>query len=144
LRDKTHDIDVKNEKKARDVLENPSVKLMDPQLTKMILEECEIEEVEGRKEAVIQTFLTFTWNQRLYFIVRSALMGLIGAILMAAIVYLIGRVDAIQVAFIGVASFIFSLVITRLFDNSVTQVSSKLVSVLSNHRRIRVVIIRNF
>jgi hypothetical protein len=144
LRDKTHDIDAKNIKKARDDQEKPSLKLMDSQLTKTILEECEIEDVEGRKEAVIQTFLTFTWTQRLYFIVRSALMGLIGAILMAIIVYLIGRVDAIQVAFIGIASFIFSLVITRLFDNSLTRVSSKLVSVLSNHRWIRLVIIRNF
>ena len=139
------DIDDETVKRTREAVEqNVSNTQIDPQLTKIILEQIEGIDGEARKEAVIRALLASTWIQRLYFIIRSALMGLMGAGLTAAIVYLLGRVDAIQVAVIGVISFIVTLAITRLFDTQLTWRSKQIALRLSHHRRLRAVILSRF
>jgi hypothetical protein len=139
------DIDDETVKLTRKAVEeNDSKTQIDPPLTNMILEQIEGTDGEKRKEAVIRALLTFTWTQRLYFIIRSALMGIMGAGVTAAIVYLVGKVDAIQVAVIGVISFIATLIITRAFDAQITRSSKRIVLMLSHHRRLRAAILSHF
>jgi hypothetical protein len=139
------DIDDETVKQTREAVEhNASKTQIDPLLTNMILEQIEGIDSEAKKEAVVRALLAYTWTQKLYFIIRSALMGFMGAGVTAAIVYLLGKADAIQVAVIGVVSFIVTLAITRLFDAPVTQRSKQIVLRLSHHRRVLAVILSHF
>jgi hypothetical protein len=139
------DIDDETVKQTREAVEhNASKTQIDPLLTNMILEQIEGIDSEAKKEAVVRALLAYTWTQKLYFIIRSALMGFMGAGVTAAIVYLLGKADAIQVAVIGVVSFIVTLAITRLFDAPVTRRSKQIVLRLSHHRRVLAVILSHF
>ena len=139
------DIDDETVKQTREAVEqNASKTQIDPVLTNMILEQIEGIDGEKKKEAVVRALLAYTWTQKLYFIIRSALMGFMGAGVTAAIVYLLGKADAIQVAVIGVVSFIVTLAITRLFDAPVTRRSKQIVLRLSHHRRVLAVILSHF
>jgi len=139
------DIDDEIVKQTREAVEhNASKTQIDPLLTNMILEQIEGIDGEAKKEAVVRALLAYTWTQKLYFIIRSALMGFMGAGVTAAIVYLLGKADAIQVAVIGVVSFIVTLAITRLFDAPVTRRSKQIVLRLSHHRRVLAVILSHF
>jgi hypothetical protein len=80
-------------------------------------------ESEIEKRAVIKVLLFSTWLQRLYFIIRAFLMGLIGA---------------------AVTVFVFSLVVTRLFDVQITKATKKIVELLASHRTIRDFIMKHF
>ena len=139
------DIDDETVKQTREAVEhNASKTQIDPLLTNMILEQIEGIDGEAKKEAVVRALLAYTWTQKLYFIIRSALMGFMGAGVTAAIVYLLGKADAIQVAVIGVVSFIVTLAITRLFDAPVTRRSKQIVLRLSHHRRVLALILSHF
>jgi len=139
------DIDDETVKQTREAVEhNASKTQIDPLLTNMILEQIEGIDGEAKKEAVVRALLAYTWTQKLYFIIRSALMGFMGAGVTAAIVYLLGKADAIQVAVIGVVSFIVTLAITRLFDAPMTRRSEQIVLRLSHHRRLLAVILSHF
>ena len=138
-------IDDETVKQTREAVEqNASKTQIDPLLTNMILEQIEGIDREAKKEAVVRALLAYTWTQKLYFIIRSALMGIMGAGVTAAMVYLLGKADAIQVAVIGVISFIVTLAITRLFDAPVTRRSKKIVLRLSHNRRLLAIILRHF
>jgi hypothetical protein len=137
-------IDDETVRRTREEIEANAKTQIDPTLTNMILELLGAVDGDVRKDAVIRALLTFTWVQRLYFIVRSALMGLMGAVLTATIVLILGEVDALQVAVIGVASFIATLAITRLFDASITASSKRVVTILSRHGRLREMILNHF
>jgi hypothetical protein len=139
------DIDDETVKQTREAVEqNASKTQIDPHLTNMILEQIEGIDREARKEAVVRALLAYTWTQKLYFIVRSALMGFIGAGVTASMVYLLGKADAIQVAVISVISFIVTLAITRLFDAPMTRRSEQIVLRLSHHRRLLAAILSHF
>ena len=138
------EIDDETVRRAIEAVKANAKTQIDPPLTNKILEQIVGVDIEMRKEVVIRALLAYTWTQRLYFIVRSALMGIMGAVLSAAIVLLFGEVNALQVAIIGVASFIATLAITRLFDARITQGSKRIVSTLSHHQRLRTVILNHF
>ena len=122
---------------------NASNTQIDPQLTNLILEQ--IGEVEGevRKGIVVRALLTFTWTQRLYFIIRSALMGIISAGVTIVIVLMLREVNALQVVIIGIFSFVATLVITRLFDLEISRGSKRIISMLSHHKRLRAAILNH-
>ena len=144
MNDLKQDIDDETVKQTRKAVEENSSKTqIDLSLTNTILFQIKGIE-EERKEAVIRALLSFTWTQRLYFIIRSALMGIMGAGMTAGIVYLFGKVDAIQVAAIGIISFIATLIITRVFDVQITRSSKWIVLILSHHRRLRSAILGHF
>jgi hypothetical protein len=96
------------------------------------------------KRAVIKVLLFSTWLQRLYFIIRSFLMGLISAAVTYLIVWYLGSINVIGSIIIGTFVFIFSLVVTRLFDTQITQATKKLVELMASHRAIRDFIMKHF
>ncbi len=62
----------------------------------------------------------------------------------AFIVFLLGKVDAIQVIVISIISFIVTLALTRLLDAPMTRGSKQIVLNLSHHRRLRTLILGHF
>ena len=101
-------------------------------------------ENELEKRAVIKVLLFSTWLQRLYFIIRSFLMGLISAAVTYLIVWYLGSINVIGSIIIGTFVFVFSLAVTRLFDTQITQATKKIVELMASHRAIRDFIMKHF
>jgi ABC-type multidrug transport system fused ATPase/permease subunit len=101
-------------------------------------------ENELEKRAVIKVLLFSTWLQRLYFIIRSFLMGLISAAVTYLIIWYLGSINVVGSIIIGTFVFMFSLVATRLFDTQITQATKKLVELMASHRVIRDFIMKHF
>jgi hypothetical protein len=101
-------------------------------------------ESEIEKRAVIKVLLFSTWLQRLYFIIRSLLMGAIGAGTTFLFVWYVGLIDAIGMFVLGMFVFVFSLVITRLFDVQITKATKKIIELLASHRAVRNFIMNHF
>ena len=101
-------------------------------------------ENELEKRAVIKVLLFSTWLQRLYFIIRSFLMGLVSAAVTYLIIWYLGSINVIGSIIIGTFVFVFSLAVTRLFDTQITQATKKIVELMTSHRAIRDFIMKHF
>jgi hypothetical protein len=101
-------------------------------------------ENELEKRAVIKVLLFSTWLQRLYFIIRSFLMGLVSAAVTYLIIWYLGSINVIGSIIIGTFAFVFSLAVTRLFDTQITQATKKIVELMTSHRAIRDFIMKHF
>ena len=101
-------------------------------------------ENELEKRAVIKVLLFSTWLQRLYFIIRSFLMGLISASVTYLIVWYLGSINVVGSIIIGTFVFVLSLVVTRLFDTQITHATKNIVELMTNHRAIRDFIMKHF
>lgn len=135
------EVDEVTVKQTRAAVEANEVAQIDSLLTSLIIGQIEGEE---RKDAVIRALIAFTWGQRLYFIVRSAMMGILGAVITGVIVIFLGAVNAVQVALVSVFSFVVTLALTRLFDARITEGSKRIVVSLSQHRRLRATVLNHF
>ena len=119
----------------------------DVHYTKIVLEQ--IEKVAGsdsevEKRAVIKVLLVSTWLQRLYFIIRSFLMGEIGGGITFLFILYLHSVDAITMFIIGIPVFVLTLIITRLFDSQLTRATKKIVKVMADHRTVRDFVMNHF
>jgi ABC-type multidrug transport system fused ATPase/permease subunit len=101
-------------------------------------------ENELEKRAVIKVLLFSTWLQRLYFIIRSFLMGIISASVTYLVVWYLGSINVIGSIIIGTFVFVLSLAVTRIFDTQITQATKKIVELMSSHRAIRDFIMKHF
>ena len=101
-------------------------------------------ENELEKRAMIKALLFSTWLQRLYFIIRSCLMGLISASVTYLVIWYLGSINVIGSIIIGSSAFVFSLGVTRLFDTQITQATKKIVDLMTSHRAIRDFIMKHF
>ena len=99
---------------------------------------------EIEKKAVIKVLLFSTWLHRLYFIIRSFIMGLIGAAVTFLFILFVGSIDAVGMFVFGIFVFVFSLVITRLFDVQITKATKKIVEIMASHRTARDFIMNHF
>jgi hypothetical protein len=99
---------------------------------------------ELEKRAVIKVLLFSTWLQRLYFIIRAFIMGQLGGAVTYLIILYLGSIDVVGSIIIGGFVFVFSLVVTRLFDAQITQGTKKLVELMANHITIRDFIMKHF
>ena len=99
-------------------------------------------ECEKRKKAVKGIFDKSVRMQRLYFVVRSLFMGLIGAMLSFSVILYLGSIDIIDAIFLGIIVFIFSLLFSRLFDSQIISLCLKIVRLLNKNTRIRKIILR--
>jgi hypothetical protein len=101
-------------------------------------------ESEIEKRAVIKVLLFSTWLQRLYFIIRSFIMGEIGGAVTFLFIWFVGSIDAITGFVFGIFVFVFSLVITRLFDVQITKATKKIIEIMASHRTVRDFIMKHF
>ena len=89
------------------------------------------------KRAVIKALLLSTWLQRLYFIIRSALMSVLAMFVTFIYVSFFGQIGVILAVVMGVLIFIIGLMVTRLFDVQIVQVTKYIVIRLAEHKKIR-------
>ena len=101
-------------------------------------------ESEIEKRGVIKVLLFSTWLHRLYFIIRSFIMGLIGAAVTFLFIWSVGTINATTGIFIGIFVFALSLLVTRLFDVQLTQVTKKIVEIMASHIAVRDFIMSHF
>lgn len=101
--------------------------------------ECVIE-----KRAVIKALLLSTWLQRLYFIIRSALMSVLAMVVTFFYVSFFGQIGVVLAVVMGVLIFIVGLVVTRLFDVPIVRVTKYIVNRLADHTKIRDFIMNHF
>ena len=100
-------------------------------------------EKEKQKKVIINVLEASVRTQRLYFVVRSAIMSLLSALIAFIIVGFIGAINVVQVFFLGIFLFLASLVISRLFDKQIIKVSKKIVRYLERHNRTRTFVLKN-
>ena len=96
------------------------------------------------KRAVVKVLLFSTWVQRLYFIIRSYIMGLIASVATLLFIWYLGSIDAITYYVFGIFTFALSLVITRLFDAQITKATKKIVEIMAGHRTVRNFVMNHF
>jgi hypothetical protein len=101
-------------------------------------------EHEIERRAVIKVLLYSTWLQRLYFIIRSFIMGEIGAAATFLFIWYVGSINAVDMFIFGIFVFALTLVITRLFDTQITKATKKIVELMVNHRTVRDFIMNHF
>ena len=114
-------------------------------------EKCEVVTAEGsvananrerRKKAVTGILVASVRTQRLYFVVRSAIMSLISALMFFIVVLYLGAIDATQAVFLGIFLFVASLVASRLFDRQIVKVSKRIINFLNKHKRLRMLVLK--
>lgn len=124
------------------------LRLSDVSYTRRMLQQSENyttgSEREVGKRAIIKVLLLSTWLQRLYFIIRAFIMGQIGAVVTTLFILYFGTIDVVQGFFIGIFVFVFALVVTRLFDAQITQVTKRVVDYMAGHRAVRDFIMSHF
>ena len=101
-------------------------------------------ESEIEKRAVIKVLLFSTWLHRLYFIIRSFIMGLVGGGVTFLFIFSVGTITATTGIVIGIFVFALSLAMTRLFDTQFTQATKKIVEIMASHETIRDFIMKYF
>ena len=99
-------------------------------------------ECEKRKKTMKGIFDKSVRMQRLYFVVRSLFMGLIGAMLSFSVILYLGSIDIIDAIFLVIIVFIFSLLFSRLFDSQIISLCLKIIRLLNKNTRIRKIILR--
>jgi cytochrome c biogenesis protein CcdA len=102
------------------------------------------EKTDVERRVIIKALLYSTRLQRLYFIVRASIMGLIGAAITIAATALLGTINVYEVMALGILSFVLSLIISRYFDPQVVRATRSIISHLANHQGIRDFIMGHF
>jgi len=83
-------------------------------------------------------------KERLYFIVKSWLMGQISAVIFLGSVLILGVINFIQSVIIGFIAYTSSLIILRFFDKQINLVVKKILNFLDRHKKIKEFILKHF
>jgi hypothetical protein len=96
------------------------------------------------KKAVVEALLVSTWHSRLYFIIRSFIMGILSASLTFVFVLIFHSITLTLEIPLGIFSFLFSLAVSRLMDVQIVRATKTIVDYLSGHKSLRNVILNHF
>jgi hypothetical protein len=96
------------------------------------------------KQALAKALLLSVWHQRLYFIVRSFIMGILGALLTLVFVLIFGSLNLILEIPLGIFSFIFTLGTSRLLDVQIVKATRIIIDFLMNHNGLRDFVLGHF
>ncbi len=96
------------------------------------------------KKAVIKAMLLSTWLQRLYFIVRSIVMGAFSSLFGFLFILYFGSIDVALGVVLGITSFIISLLLSRLLDTQIVKITRAIVAWLNKHKRTREFVLSHF
>lgn len=86
---------------------------------------------------------TEAWD-RLHFIVKSFVMGQIGAYITLIIVFFVGRVNAVELFIVGAFAYFFCLVLLRIGDRGIEFITRKVLKFLDKHPHTRNFILKYF
>jgi len=99
-------------------------------------------ECQQRKSVIMNIIANSVSLQRLYFIVRSSILGGISGLLTFIIISILRVTDFPILVLIGIVVFFVSLALSRIADKPIVKLSQKIVQLLKKHSRIRSVILR--
>ena len=98
----------------------------------------------GRVRIIMKhAFLSTIHTYRLYFIIRSGFSSLLSSIPFFVVVLILGSINIVQTIILGIFVFVFSLVVSRLFEKPMIKLVKKIVTILQKHKRARDFILRN-
>ncbi|MGD0177010.1 MAG: hypothetical protein ABSC50_09335 [Candidatus Bathyarchaeia archaeon] len=80
----------------------------------------------------------------LYFIVRSILMGLLGALIFSVIIWLLNTSKLLYVLSISAGSFFIVMFLTRVFDNQIRSLVNKTLEKLDKWPRAKDFLLKHF
>jgi hypothetical protein len=95
------------------------------------------------KVAIVKELLLSTWKQRLYFVVRAAVMGILSAVLTFGCILVFGAIDLILGILLSIGSFGFALVVSRLFDDQIVKLTTRIITFLGGRRNLRNLVINH-
>jgi len=101
-------------------------------------------ERESIKKDIAKALLVSNQTQRLYFVVRSMMMTILGAIITLAIFWQLGTINLTEDFVLGISTYVICLVSSRLFDKRIVNVSKKIIMHLAEHTKLRDFIVKNF
>jgi hypothetical protein len=96
------------------------------------------------KKAVIKALLLSTWLQRLYFIIRSFIMGILSASVTFLFILYLGSINVRLQVVLGMFTFVFSLAVSRLLDVQIVKATKRVVAFLGNHKSLRDFVLNHF
>jgi hypothetical protein len=102
------------------------------------------EEKEKIKKDITKAFVVSSWTQRIYFVVRSVIMTILGAIITLAVFWQLRTINVIEDFILGISTYVICLVLSRLFDTKIVNVSKSILGYLSGHTKLRDFIVKNF
>jgi ABC-type multidrug transport system fused ATPase/permease subunit len=80
----------------------------------------------------------------LYFIIRSILMGLLGALIFSIIIWLLNTTNLFYVLCISAGSFFIVMFLTRIFDNQIRNLVDKILKRLDEWPSARDFLLKHF
>jgi hypothetical protein len=102
------------------------------------------EEREKIRREIAEAFVVSSWTQRVYFDVRSIIMAIFGAIITLVVFWHVGTVNVAGDFILGFSTYFISLVLSRLFDSGIVQVSRNFLRYIEGHNKLRNFIVKNF
>jgi hypothetical protein len=96
------------------------------------------------KKALVEALLQSVWHQRLYFIIRSVIMGILGASLTLVYLLIFHSINLILEIPLGIFSFIFTLAASRLLDVQIVKATRAIVDILAKHKRLMDFVLSHF
>jgi len=96
------------------------------------------------KKAIVQALLVTTWHTRLYFVIRSVIMGMFGAVITFGFVLIFHTITLALEIPLGIFSFVFSLTASRLLDVQIVRATRMIVDYLGTHKNLRNFILNHF
>jgi hypothetical protein len=96
------------------------------------------------KKAIVKALLLSTWLQRLYFIIRAFIMGILSASVTFLFLLCFGSINIRLQVVLGMFTFVFSLAASRLLDVQIVKVTKNVVAFLGNHKSLRDFVLNHF
>jgi hypothetical protein len=101
------------------------------------------EERESIKKEIMKALFVSNSTQRIYFVVRSLMMTILGALITLAVFWELRTIDIIEDFVLGVSLYAISLILSRLFDTKIVNISKNILAYLGEHPKLRDFILRN-
>jgi len=95
------------------------------------------EECKTRKGAIISVISSSVCLERLYFVIRSSVMGLITGLLTYAVISIFLVTNFFELVLLGVFAFFVSLLISRYFDGPIVKLCNYILKFLDRYQRLR-------
>ena len=102
------------------------------------------EEKEKIKKDIAKAFVVSSWTQRIYFVVRTVIMTILGGIITLAVFWELGTINLIEDFILGISTYVVCLGLTRLFDAKIVNISQNVLGYLGSHTKLRDFIVKNF
>jgi len=102
------------------------------------------EERESIKKDIAKALLVSNQTQSIYFVVRSMIMTILGAIITLAIFWQLGTINVLEDFVLGISTYAVCLVLSRLFDKRIVSFSKRIIAYLGGHTKLRDFIVKNF